>query len=215
MSEVQRPFFESVGVPSDRIHVVHHGIDCEFFNPSRTDRQGRFTATFVGNYRRNFGLLAQICGLLEPYDDIVIRIIAPRSRAAIFAGRKNVKSKSGLSDVELRDAYRESSCLLLTLEAATANNAILEAMACGLPIVAEDIGGVKEYTGPSSAILCQPGSAEEIVGAILKLYNNSDMRRRMGAAARSRAEELSWPIVGQRMMAVYEEILAKQAADRG
>ena len=210
MSEVQRPFFESLGVPSDRIHVVHHGIDCEFFNPSRTDRKGRFTAIFVGNYRRNFDLLAQICGLLEPYEDIEIRIIAPKSRIAGFAGRKNVRASSGLSDVDLRDAYRESSCLLLTLETATANNAILEAMACGLPIVAEDVGGVGEYTGTSSAILCQLGSAEEIVGAILRLYKNADMRRRMGDAARARAEELSWSMVGKRTVAVYEEVLAKR-----
>src|SRR4051794_10044866 len=91
MSEGQRPFFESVGVPSDRIHVVHHGIDCAFFSPSRTDRQGRFTAIFVGNYRRNFDLLARICGLLEPYEDIEIRIIAPNSRTAGFGRRRNVR----------------------------------------------------------------------------------------------------------------------------
>lgn len=215
MSEVQRPFFESLGVPSDRIHVVHHGIDCEFFSPPRSDRKERFTAIFVGNYRRNFELLGRICCLLEPYEDIEIKIIAPKGRTERFAGRKNVRASAGLSDVELRDAYREASCLLLTLETATANNAILEAMACGLPIVAEDLGGVREYTGPSSAILCQPGATEEIVGAILRLYKDADMRRRMGAAARARAEELSWSIVGQRTVAVYEEVLAKQSADCG
>jgi len=210
MSEVQRPFFESAGVPRDRIHVVHHGIECDFFSPSRTNRKGRFTAIFVGNYRRNFDLLARICSLLEPHEDIEVRIVAPKSRTAGFAGRKNVRASSGLSDVELRDAYRESSCLLLTLETATANNAILEAMSCGLPIVAEDVGGVGEYTGPNSAILCRPGSAEAIVGAILRLYQDADMRRRMGEAARARAESLDWSKVGRRTVAVYEEVLAKR-----
>ena len=46
MSEVQRPFFASAGVPHDRIHVVHHGIDCEFFSPSRANRSGPFTVLF-------------------------------------------------------------------------------------------------------------------------------------------------------------------------
>jgi glycosyltransferase involved in cell wall biosynthesis len=215
MSEVQRPFFESLGVPSERIHVVHHGIDCDFFSPSCNDQRGRFTAIFVGNYRRNFELLARICCLLEPYEDIEIRVVAPRSRIAGIAGRKNVRTNSDLSDVDLRDAYRESSCLLLTLETATANNAILEAMACGLPIVTEDVGGVSEYTGPSCAILCQPGSAEEIVGAVLRLYKDDGMRRRMGDAARTRARELSWSIVGTRTVAVYEQVLAKRKHGRG
>ena len=83
-------------------------------------------------------------------------------------------------------------------------------MACGLPIVAEDVGGVGEYTGPNSSILCQPGSAEEIVGAILRLYKDADMRRRMGDAARARAEDLDWSKVGKRTIAVYEEVLAKR-----
>ena len=87
-------------------------------------------------------------------------------------------------------------------------------MACGLPIIAEDVGGVGEYTGPSSAILCQLGSAEEIVGAILRLYKDADMRRRMGDAARARAESLDWSRVGKRTVAVYEEVLAKRIDGR-
>jgi glycosyltransferase involved in cell wall biosynthesis len=210
MSEVQRPFFESLGVSSDRIHVVHHGVDCNFFSPSRTHRSEVFTVLFVGNFRRNFGLLAKICRLLEPYEDITIKLVVPKSRIAEFEGHKNVIVESNLSDVELRNAYREASCLLMTLEAATANNAILEAMACGLPIVAENIGGVAEYTGIHSAILCQPGSAGELTDAILTLYRDQSMCARMGEIARARATELDWPIVAKRTIAVYEETLGKR-----
>ncbi len=215
MSEVQRPFFESLGVPGDRIHVVHHGIDCEFFTPSYNHPSGRFTAVFVGNYRRNFGLLAEICRRLEPYENIELRIVASKSRIVEFAGYKNVRGSSDLSDVELRDVYREASCLLLTLETATANNAILEAMACGLPIVAESVGGVEEYTGQHSAKLCSPGSAGEMVSAILSLYEDNNMRLRMGYNARARAQELSWPAVANRTVAVYEEALDKRMGHRG
>ncbi len=215
MSEVQRPFFESLGVPSDRIHVVHHGVDCSFFSPSRTHRREVFTVLFVGNFRRNFELLAKICCLLEPYEDIKIRIVVPKSRIAEFERYKNVEANSDLSDFGLRDAYREASCLLMTLEAATANNAILEAMACGLPVVAENIGGVAEYTGIHSAILCQPGSAGELTDAILTLYKDQSMRLRIGDLARARATELDWPIVAKRTIAVYEETLAKCAGHRG
>jgi glycosyltransferase involved in cell wall biosynthesis len=209
MSEVQRPFFASLGVPHDRIHVVHHGIDCDFFSPSRAKRSGPFTVLFVGNFRRNFKLLAEICCRLEPYEGIEIRIVVPRSRIAEFARHKNVKASSDLSDVELRNAYREASCLLMTLETATANNAILEAMACGLPIVAENIGGVAEYTGSDSAILCPPRAARELTDAILTLYKDDSRRLRMGDLARTRARELNWPIVAKRTIEVYEKALAK------
>jgi glycosyltransferase involved in cell wall biosynthesis len=209
MSEVQRPFFQSLGVPQDRIHVVHHGIDCEFFSPSNANRSRPFIVLFVGNFRRNFKLLAEVCCLLEPYEDIEIRIVVPRSRIAEFARHKNVKASADVSDFDLRNAYREASCLLMTLETATANNAILEAMACGVPIVAENIGGVAEYTGSDSAILCRPGAAQELTGAILTLYKDDSARLRMGVLARTRAKELNWPIVAKRTIEVYEEALSK------
>jgi glycosyltransferase involved in cell wall biosynthesis len=209
MSEVQRPFFESHGVPRDRIHVIHHGVDCRFFSPSSISWAGPFTVLFVGNYRRNFRLLADVCSLLVPYEDIRIEIIVPRARVSEFKRHKNVNASSDISDTNLRDAYRQASCLLMTMEAATANNAILESMACGLPIVAENVGGVLEYTGTQCAKLCQPGSARELADAILTLYKDDNMRLRMGDLARARAKELDWPIVAKRTIEVYETALAK------
>jgi len=123
---------------------------------------------------------------------------------------RNVEVVSGLSDDELRISYREASCLLMTLEVATANNALLEAMACGLPIVSENVGGVSEYTGLRCAMLCEPGLAEALKRSILKLYRNPDMITRMGLLARERAEELNWPRVAQRTVRLYEDVLAEQ-----
>src|SRR5262249_25897358 len=57
VSEIQRSFFENCGVPSERIHVIHHGVDCEYFSPTPAARSGRFIVLFVGAYRRNFVLL--------------------------------------------------------------------------------------------------------------------------------------------------------------
>jgi glycosyltransferase involved in cell wall biosynthesis len=208
MSEVQRAFFELHGVPRDRIHVIPHGVDCKFFSPDASVRTGQFTVLFVGNYRRNFMLLRQVCSMLEPYD-ICIKIVASRSRTDMFRDLKNVIVFSGLSNDELRSSYREASCLLMTLEAATANNAILEAMACGLPIVSEDVGGVAEYCGSCCARLCAPGSAEALKESILMLYREPDMIARMSLRARERAEEFDWPVIAKRTVRLYDELLAE------
>ena len=99
----------------------------------------------------------------------------------------------------------------MTLEAATANNALLEAMACGLPIVSENVGGVSEYTGSRCAILCEPGLAEALAQSILMLYREPNMIARMGLLARERAEELNWQRVALRTVRLYEDLLAEQA----
>ena len=119
------------------------------------------------------------------------------------------RDASGLSNDELRSAYREASCLLMTLEAATANNAILEAMACGLPIVSEDVGGVAEYCGSCCARLCAPGSAEALKESILTLYRDPDMVTRMSLRARERAEEFDWPVIAKRTVRLYDEVLTE------
>ena len=49
MSEIQRPFFESHGVPPERIHVIHHGVDCYYFSPVSSSRSHYFTVLSVGN----------------------------------------------------------------------------------------------------------------------------------------------------------------------
>ena len=70
---------------------------------------------------------------------------------------------AGLTDDELLALYQRSSLLLLPLLDATANNAILEAMACGLPIVTTDLPGLGTYVDPSFADLLTAGDVEAAV----------------------------------------------------
>ena len=71
-----------------------------------------------------------------------------------------MRFRSGLNDAEFLEAYQGCSCLLQTVENATANNVILEAMACGKPVVAESVGGIPEYVDASCGILVERGDAE-------------------------------------------------------
>jgi glycosyltransferase involved in cell wall biosynthesis len=148
--------------------------------------------------------------MLEPYADIRVKVIAPKCKTEAFQDAKNVTVASNISDDDLRASYREASCLLTTLDAATANNAVLEAMACGVPIVSENIGGIAEYTGARCAMLCEAGSADALTQSILALYKNSNMVARMSSQARERAKELDWPLVAERTVRLYENLLTER-----
>lgn len=208
MSEVQRPFFLNHGVFPERIHIMHHGIDCDFFKPLPSHASEPFTILFVGNYRRNFTRLIEVCQRLAAYPDIKIKVVAPSYHRDKFANMPNVLFCSGLNDEELREVYQSASCLLMTVDAATANNAILEAMACGLPIVSEDVGGISEYTGRDAAILCPAGSVDDLMSELLKLRAHPIHAAKLGFAGRSRALELNWSTAGQNMVRLYEKVLA-------
>jgi glycosyltransferase involved in cell wall biosynthesis len=209
VSETQRDFFVESGFPTERLFVIPHGVDCEYFQPSGNIGADSFLLLSVGNYRRNFGALRQICDALRQ-TEIRIVLVLPAEKKHLFDGLENVQVYTNITDAKLRSLYQRASCFLMTVEAATANNAILEAMACGVPIVSEAVGGVPEYVRGKSGILYPRGSVREGVQAILTLYNDRKLIEQMSVAARFEAEKLDWRAIGQRTSGVYERILAER-----
>jgi glycosyltransferase involved in cell wall biosynthesis len=66
---------------------------------------------------------------------------------------------------------------------------VLEAMAAGLPVVASRVGGVPEQvTDGETGLLVEPGNPDELTAALARLTQDAELRRRLGAAARVRAE---------------------------
>jgi glycosyltransferase involved in cell wall biosynthesis len=69
-----------------------------------------------------------------------------------------------------------------------ASNAVLEAMAAGVPIVASDVGGMRELLG-NTGVLVTPGDARSLRDAMAHLLASRTELRRLGDAARGRARE--------------------------
>lgn len=72
-------------------------------------------------------------------------------------------------------------------------NSIVEAMACGKPIIASDVGGIPDMIGFESGILVPPGDTSALAQAMLRLAKDKDLRRTMGQAARKRYQQLFSP----------------------
>lgn len=89
---------------------------------------------------------------------------------------------------------------------------IAEAMACGLPVVASHIGGIPEVVGNegASGVLIGPGSVDECAEAMATLARNTELRRKMGQAARARIERLfTWRLAANRMVSAFLRAEAK------
>jgi glycosyltransferase involved in cell wall biosynthesis len=160
-----------------------------------------FTVLAAGGYRRNFELLREVCLKLE---GVRVEVVAPESWRGLFEDLRNVRFRSGLNDGEFLEAYQGCSCLLQTVENATANNVILEAMACGKPVVAERVGGIPEYVDESCGILVERGDAEGLAAGVMGLRGDRGKRQELGAGARRRAEMLDWENVAGEMRGIYE-----------
>ncbi len=72
-------------------------------------------------------------------------------------------------------------------------NSIVEAMACGKPIIASNVGGIPDMIGSESGIMVPPGDPGALAEAMLCLAKDKDRRRTMGQAARERYQQLFSP----------------------
>jgi glycosyltransferase involved in cell wall biosynthesis len=81
----------------------------------------------------------------------------------------------------------------------------IEAMACGVPVVASDTGALSEVVG-DGGILVPPGIALALHGALRELADDEGLRRRVAARARCQAQGFSWAEVAARHLALYEAV---------
>ena len=123
-----------------------------------------------------------------------------------FEGLKNVRVYSSISETQLVDFYSTADILLLPLIDGTANNTILEAMACGLPVITTDVGGIAMYLPKEAGLLLAAGDAQLMAQATLELIHDSERLSAMSNAARQTAESFDWSVVAEKMRRVYQSI---------
>jgi len=108
-----------------------------------------------------------------------------RLAASVGAGERNVFV--GYQEEALPDLYRSWDMFLFTASGSEqGQRAILEAMACGLPVVARDVPGVRDLMtdGEEGFVVADE---EETVKALARLAESADLRREMGEKARERS----------------------------
>lgn len=88
-------------------------------------------------------------------------------------------------------------------------NSIIEAMACGIPIIASDVGGVRDIVTPDVGLLVASGNVSALAAAMAQLVDDAGLRHRMGAAGRRRYESIYSPEAGLAgLLATYGAVYA-------
>jgi glycosyltransferase involved in cell wall biosynthesis len=209
MSETQREWFLKQGVRNERLHVILHGVDTEFYVPDSAPGPGHgmLEVLAVGATGRNFPLLREVTAHFANRTDIQWVIIGPSHESDAFEGMNNVIFRSGISDDELRICYQRAACLLHLTTHATANNVLLEALACGTPVIAQRVGGIPEYLMDECAVLTEVGDFAALVAALESFLSDPARQQQMSAAARLHASSLSWNSVALQTQSLYESLL--------
>lgn len=217
------------GLKNDRVHSrrikrITNFIDTVKFCPMGTEERHilRNTLSVDKNVVINFtGRIVERKGV-----DVLINAFAKNkelllSSILIIVGNgpdenkvKNLVSKLGINNnvrfighsSEVAKYYHASDIFVLPSYAEGMPNALLEAMACGLPVIASRIGGVVDVVEDGkSGILFEPGDVTGLASAMVRLLKDDELRHKIGAEARKRiVESFSIDGVADKYIKLYE-----------
>lgn len=193
------------------VAFIPHGVDVDFFCPDENapKQQNQFQCLFVGNWLRNIDLLVDIIEVAHNSAcSFKFKILYPKAkegddwRMYQMARFQHVEFLHALSDEELRTQYRQASVLLLPLIDCSANNAILEAMACGLPIITSDLEPIKSYVTDEFAALL-PNDCQSFLAQLEDLASGSKNLDSTNAANFA-AANFGWDTISRAVLQFYQ-----------
>lgn len=117
-------------------------------------------------------------------------------RSVTFTGRLDVSA--------MADLYQQADIFLNTSRVDNMPNSLLEAMACGVPVVSSDVGGIPHIAEHErSALLVPPDDAPAAAREILRLIRDPGLRARLSDRAWSSVQDYVWPQVRKQLFSVY------------
>jgi glycosyltransferase involved in cell wall biosynthesis len=203
-----------LGAENDSIRTVYNGVDPADFPALDTEPE---LPTLVW------------AGRIDPIKDLetllrafqLVRLEIPAARLRIFGtppkGRESYLTRCQALATELginaaatfdgripriRDAYAAGNVVVLSSISEGFPYTLIEAMTCGRPCVATDVGGVTEAVGDTGLVV-PPREPAMLAKACVALLRDTDLRHRLGAAARIRALEM---FTVDRAITTFDEI---------
>lgn len=187
------------------IKVITNGIDGEYFFPEPKHKlQNEIKLLSVGRISKikGFDLVIHAISKLKNID-LTYTIVGdgPESKnLETLKVRLGLEKKVFLSGIksknELREIYRSSDIFILPSHNEGMSNALLEAMACGLPVIVTNAGGTIELINHGkNGFIFPKGNIDELVKCLSILINDENKRLELGINARKTAEIFSWKMI--------------------
>jgi glycosyltransferase involved in cell wall biosynthesis len=191
---------------SDRVFYIPHGIDTAVFSPGENNIvRDALQLICVGEHMRDFESLHRIMDECQKLKlSVELDIVASEKCRHFFYGSSNVRFHTKISETELIALYRQADALLMPIQEATANNAVLEAMACGTPVISTNIGGIPDYVNDQAGWLFPRGEVEGVIKLISAGAENREVFRALRMGARTHSLEFDWDRIKEQILVVYE-----------
>lgn len=220
---VRQDILRHYPVAPEKLHVIYNGIDLERYHPGLADEHRQAVRTryavpsdaplyiYVGSGFERKGvaplLQAFSTSALQEARLLVVgkekRLVAYREQAARLGLADRVIFTGGVDDV--RPLYAAADAFVLPTLYEPLSNAVLEALACGLPCVVSDQCGAAELISPGiNGYVCDPLDVAQLADALVRLLDPAPAMR---LAARQAVEPYGVTAMSERLIQLYRSLL--------
>jgi glycosyltransferase involved in cell wall biosynthesis len=222
----KRDIVAQMGVQADRLHIVPVGVDPEMFRPMPNIARvpGRIMTTTSSDVPMKglAVLLEALAKVRTERDDVELVCIGkPKKGSKIpplierLGLQGAVQFVSGVTTERIVELYAEAEVAVVPSLYEGFSLPAVEAMACGVPLVATTGGAVPEVVGThdDTGLLVPPGDPEALAGMLRHALAEPELRARIGAAGRARAlEKFTWRQTALGTVEHYRSMLDERAA---
>jgi glycosyltransferase involved in cell wall biosynthesis len=214
------------GLQGQAIPVIHTGVDSRTFRPRDVPKEERPTIIFVGKIERNKGvdvLVEAASRIAHHIPNLQVRLVG-RGNAELISQLQRRAREAGYPELLQFVGFVDHGRLPLHLSRAHVFAApseyeggpgfvYLEAMACGLPVIACSGSGSSEVVIPEeNGLLVPPRDVEALTQALLRLVSQRDVRQKMGQQAREYVvREADRDLCLRRLESFYTSVVNKQS----
>ncbi|MDI6655647.1 MAG: glycosyltransferase family 4 protein [Candidatus Hydrothermarchaeota archaeon] len=225
-------------IENEKIETVLNGVDIEGFNPKESGEEVRKkhgledkkVLLYVGRISPQKGieyLLEALPAVVQEHQDVKLLVVGgptykmkSSTYNAYSANLRRIIQKYNLDDAvrfagyvnfeKMPQYYAAADICVVPSAYEPLGNTVLEALASGKPLIASKTGGIQEVVEHmKNGVLVPPKNPSAIADAILKLLEDEDLRKKISANARKKAETMSWDDVAKKMLAIMREIFEK------
>ena len=214
-AEEEKDRLLELGIKADKIVVIHNGVNTDVFSPGEKTSSVR-QLLWVGRFAPGKGLEYLIDSfqvLLKEYPDLKLLMVGVGpvrediwKKVEDMGLTTSVSIKDSIPNSEISKTYRDSSIFVLPSINEGVPRSILEAMACGIPVVCTDLPQLLKVVS-GCGLMVPVKDAQALSEAIGRILSDPEYAKELGAHGREKAvKEYSWEDTVRKTIKVYEKL---------
>ncbi|MCK4527251.1 glycosyltransferase family 4 protein [candidate division WOR-3 bacterium] len=208
---------QNLGIESDKIAVIHNGIDTNKFIPKEKENSDRIRVLWIGRFVPGKGveyLINAFNILVYDFPGSEFFMVGQgalkekiKQKIRDFDLDKHVVIRDFIPNSKLVEIYQNSDVFVLSSLNEGVPRTILEAMACGIPIVCTELPQLVDVV-KGCGLLVPVRDSEALADVISKVISDKELAQKLGETGRRRvAENYSWDDTVKKTIQLYEELI--------